>query len=136
MHGTEPVLLQIQRQAPHPVQNVARLRIAGRELVQEPPMLSDVLRRLRTKRLAIIGVRHVEVQSVEFVIAHDRLDLARIDKLSNGFEDSPMVRPLVDEVSVKDDLSIRIPVDPTESTPPPPLQPSQGSAASSSADWP
>jgi hypothetical protein len=71
-------------------------------------------------------MRRVEVESVEFVIAHDRLGLSGIDKFADGLEDSPIVRTTIDEVSQKDDLSIRIRVGPTERAPPPP-QPTEGS---------
>lgn len=73
-----------------------------------------------------MGVQCMEMQSVEFMIAHDRLGFACIDKFADRFENSPVVRPTVNEVAQKDDLSIRIWVDPTKRAPPPPKPSERG----------
>ena len=56
-------------------------------------MLMFVLVRMRAKRLAIVWVQGVEVQSIQLVIAHDRLRLARTDQFLNGLEHGAAIWP-------------------------------------------
>jgi len=119
MHGAEPVILEKQRQAAHPVQNVARLRIARWELIQKGPVLADILGRMRAKRLTSLGMRGVEMQGVELVVAHDGPRLARIDQAANRVQDGPVVGASIDEIPKKDDLTIRLRMEPTRRAVPP-----------------
>lgn len=71
-------------------------------------MLVQVLFGMGAQRPAGFGMRGVEMQRVEFVIAHDRTSLAAVDQVPHQMDDGAILWPAIDEVAQKDDAARRI----------------------------
>ena len=61
--------------------------------------------------VGLVGVRGMKGECVEFVVSHDRQSSTRVNHGPDEFERFANMRAAVDEVTKKDGLTFRVPVD-------------------------
>jgi hypothetical protein len=120
MHRPKMICLQEERKPAHPIQYLSGARIADRELVQKTLMLVYVLVGMIAQRPSGARVARMEVQGIEFMIAHNRPRPSIVNQLAHCRKHRAIVPAAVDEVAKEYDLPIWIGVLPASDRSAPP----------------
>jgi hypothetical protein len=82
-------------------------------------MLIQVILVMCAQRRPRIGISRMEVDGIQFMVAHNGLSAPRIHELAHDPDDSTIFRAAIDEVSQEHDLAIGLGMHPCCSIPPP-----------------
>ena len=119
MNSAKLVSFDKQRQARHPIQHVLGVRRTKWELVKKTAVLEEVIGVMWAQRRPSLRIGRMEVDGIQFVVAHDGLGAPRIHQLAHNPDDSTIFRAAIDEVPQENDLAIGLGMHPCCSIPPP-----------------
>ena len=88
-----------QRQARHPIQHVLGVRRTKWELLKKTAVLEDVIGVMWAQRRPSLRIGRMEVDGIQFVVAHDGLGAPRIHQFAHNPDDGSVFRAAIDEVT-------------------------------------
>ncbi len=119
MNRAKFVSFDKQRQTRHPIQHVLGVRRTKWELLKKTAVLEEVIGVMWAQRRPRIRIIRMEVDGIQFVVAHDGLGAPRIHQFAHDPDDGSVFGTTIDKVTQEDDLTIRLGMKPRRAVPPP-----------------
>lgn len=119
MNSAKFVSFDEQRQARHPIQHVLGVRRTKWELLKKTAVLEEVIGVMWAQRRPSLRIGRMEVDGIQFVVAHDGLGAPRIHQFAHDPDDGSVFGTSIDKVAQEYDLTIRLRVEPRRAVPPP-----------------